>query len=133
MSENYNFNNSNSSTTSTNSIPSFSSFRNKDGSEPQQDSSKFNNKTKKRIDEIIDQPITITAVNRRKSNYDDQKDYLVLEYTDQDGNECYTSTGSSGIRSAIENKGENLTFPCTATVVQRSSKTHPGWKYLTLN
>lgn len=132
MSENFNFNNSN-ETTTTSSIPSFSSFKNKDGSEPAQQNKNYNNKKKNRIDEIIDQPITITAVNYRKSNYDDNKEYLVLEYTDENGEECYTSTGSSGIRSAIENKGENLTFPCRATVVQRTSKSHPGWKYLTLN
>lgn len=132
MSENYNFNDSNSTATSS-SVPSFSSFKNKDGSDPQQTSNNYNGKTKKRIDEIIDQPITITAVRHRKSNYDDQKEYLVIEYTDEDGNECYTSTGSNGIRNAIENKGDNITFPCTATVVQRTSKTHPGWKYLTLN
>lgn len=131
MSENFNFNNSNETTTNS-SIPSFSSFKNKDGSEPTQNKN-FNNKKKNRIDEIIDKPITITAVNYRKSNYDDNKEYLVLEYTDENGEECYTSTGSSGIRSAIENKGENLTFPCRATVVQRTSKSHPGWKYLTLN
>ena len=131
MSENFNFNNSN-ETTTTSSIPSFSSFKNKDGSEPTQ-TKNFSNKKKNRIDEIIDKPITITAVNHRKSNYGDNKEYLVLEYTDENGEECYTSTGSSGIRSAIENKGENLTFPCRATVVQRTSKSHPGWKYLTLN
>ena len=131
MSENFNFNNSN-ETTANSSIPSFSSFKNKDGSEPTQNKN-FNNKKKNRIDEIIDKPITITAVNYRKSNYDDNKEYLVLEYTDENGEECYTSTGSSGIRSAIKNKGENLTFPCRATVVQRTSKSHPGWKYLTLN
>lgn len=131
MSENFNFNNSN-ETTANSSIPSFSSFKNKDGSEPTQNKN-FNNKKKNRIDEIIDKPITITAVNYRKSNYDDNEEYLVLEYTDENGEECYTSTGSSGIRSAIENKGENLTFPCRATVVQRTSKSHPGWKYLTLN
>ena len=131
MSENFNFNNSN-ETTTTSSIPSFSSFKNKDGSEPTQNNN-FSNKKKNRIDEIIDKPITITAVNHRKSNYGDNKEYLVLEYTDENGEECYTSTGSSGIRSAIENKGENLTFPCRATVVQRTSKSHPGWKYLTLN
>lgn len=131
MSENFNFNNSN-ETTANSSIPSFSSFKNKDGSESTQNKN-FNNKKKNRIDEIIDKPITITAVNYRKSNYDDNKEYLVLEYTDENGEECYTSTGSSGIRSAIENKGENLTFPCRATVVQRTSKSHPGWKYLTLN
>lgn len=131
MSENFNFNNSN-ETTTTSSIPSFSSFKNKDGSEPTQNKN-FSNKKKNRIDEIIDKPITITAVNHRKSNYGDNKEYLVLEYTDENGEECYTSTGSSGIRSAIENKGENLTFPCRATVVQRTSKSHPGWKYLTLN
>lgn len=131
MSENFNFNNSN-ETTTTSSIPSFSSFKNKDGSEPIQNKN-FSNKKKNRIDEIIDKPITITAVNHRKSNYGDNKEYLVLEYTDENGEECYTSTGSSGIRSAIENKGENLTFPCRATVVQRTSKSHPGWKYLTLN
>ena len=131
MSENFNFNNSN-ETTTTSSIPSFSSFKNKDGSEPTQNKN-FSNKKKNRIDEIIDKPITITAVNHRKSNYGDNKEYLVLEYTDENGDECYTSTGSSGIRSAIENKGENLTFPCRATVVQRTSKSHPGWKYLTLN
>ena len=130
MSENFNFNNSN-ETTTTSSIPSFSSFKNKDGSEPTQNKN-FSNKKKNRIDEIIDKPITITAVNHRKSNYGDNKEYLVLEYTDENGEECYTSTGSSGIRSAIENKGENLTFPCRATVVQRTSKSHPGWKYLTL-
>ena len=132
MSENFNFNNSN-ETTTTSSIPSFSSFKNKDGSEPAQQSKNFNNKKKNRIDEIIDKPITITAVNYRKSNYDDNKEYLVLEYTDENGEECYTSTGSSGIRSAIENKGDNLVFPCKATVVQRNSKLHPGYKYLTLN
>jgi hypothetical protein len=132
MSENFNFNNSN-ETTANSSIPSFSSFKNKDGSDPTQQNKNFNNKKKNRIDEIIDKPITITAVNYRKSNYDDNKEYLVLEYTDENGEECYTSTGSSGIRSAIENKGENLTFPCRATVVQRTSKSHPGWKYLTLN
>lgn len=131
MSENFNFNNSN-ETTTTSSIPSFSSFKNKDGSDPTQNKN-FSNKKKNRIDEIIDKPITITAVNHRKSNYGDNKEYLVLEYTDENGEECYTSTGSSGIRSAIENKGENLTFPCRATVVQRTSKSHPGWKYLTLN
>lgn len=131
MSENFNFNNSN-ETTTTSSIPSFSSFKNKDGSDPTQNKN-FNNKKKNRIEEIIDKPITITAVNHRKSNYGDNKEYLVLEYTDENGEECYTSTGSSGIRSAIENKGENLTFPCRATVVQRTSKSHPGWKYLTLN
>ena len=131
MSENFNFNNSN-ETTANSSIPSFSSFKNKDGSDPTQNKN-FSNKKKNRIDEIIDKPITITAVNYRKSNYDDNKEYLVLEYTDENGEECYTSTGSSGIRSAIENKGENLTFPCRATVVQRTSKSHPGWKYLTLN
>ena len=131
MSENFNFNNSN-ETTTTSSIPSFSSFKNKDGSEPTQNKN-FSNKKKNRIDEIIDKPITITAVNHRKSNYGDNKEYLVLEYTDENGEECYTSTGSSGIRSAIENKGENITFPCRATVVQRTSKSHPGWKYLTLN
>ena len=131
MSENFNFNNSN-ETTTTSSIPSFSSFKNKDGSEPTQNKN-FSNKKKNRIDEIIDKPITITAVNHRKSNYGDNKEYLVLEYTDEHAAECYTSTGSSGIRSAIENKGENLTFPCRATVVQRTSKSHPGWKYLTLN
>ena len=131
MSENFNFNNSN-ETTTTSSIPSFSSFKNKDGSEPTQNKN-FSNKKKNRIDEIIDKPITITAVNHRKSNYGDNKEYLVLEYTDENGEECYTSRGSSGIRSAIENKGENLTFPCRATVVQRTSKSHPGWKYLTLN
>ena len=132
MSENFNFNNSN-ETTTTSSIPSFSSFKNKDGSEPAQQSKNFNNKKKNRIDEIIDKPITITAVNYRKSNYGDNKEYLVLEYTDENGEECYTSTGSSGIRSAIENKGDNLVFPCKATVVQRNSKLHPGYKYLTLN
>ena len=131
MSENFNFNNSN-ETTTTSSIPSFSSFKNKDGSDPTQNKN-FNNKKKNRIDEIIDKPITITAVNHRKSNYGDNKEYLVLEYTDENGEECYTSTGSSGIRSAIENKGDNLVFPCKATVVQRTSKSHPGWKYLTLN
>ena len=131
MSENFNFNNSN-ETTTTSSIPSFSSFKNKDGSEPTQNKN-FSNKKKNRIDEIIDKPITITAVNHRKSNYGDNKEYLVLEYTDENGEECYTSTGSSGIRSAIENKGDNLVFPCKATVVQRTSKSHPGWKYLTLN
>ena len=131
MSENFNFNNSN-ETTTTSSIPSFSSFKNKDGSEPTQNKN-FSNKKKNRIDEIIDKPITITAVNHRKSNYGDNKEYLVLEYTDENGEECYTSTGSSGSRSASENKGENLTFPCRATVVQRTSKSHPGWKYLTLN
>ena len=131
MSENFNFNNSN-ETATTSSIPSFSSFKNKDGSDPTQNKN-FNNKKKNRIEEIIDQPITITAVNYRKSNYGDNKEYLVLEYTDENGEEFYTSTGSSGIRSAIENKGDNLTFPCRATVVQRTSKPHPGWKYLTLN
>lgn len=133
MSENFNFNNSNNSSSVSSSIPSFSSFKNKDGSEPTPQTNSYNNKTKKRIDEIIDQPITITAVNYRKSNYADNKEYLVIEYTDENGEECYTSTGSSGIRNAIENKGENITFPCTATVVQRTSKSHPGWKYLTLN
>lgn len=132
MSENFNFNNSN-ETTTTSSIPSFSSFKNKDGSEPAQQNKNYNSKKKNRIDEIIDQPITITAVNYRKSNYGDNKEYLVLEYTDENGEECYTSTGSSGIRSAIENKGDNLVFPCKATVVQRNSKLHPGYKYLTLN
>lgn len=131
MSENFNFNNSN-ETTANSSIPSFSSFKNKDGSDPTQNKN-FNNKKKNRIEEIIDKPITITAVNHRKSNYGDNKEYLVLEYTDENGEECYTSTGSSGIRSAIENKGDNLVFPCKATVVQRTSKSHPGWKYLTLN
>ena len=85
MSENFNFNNSN-ETTTTSSIPSFSSFKNKDGSEPTQNKN-FNNKKKNRIEEIIDQPITITAVNYRKSNYGDNKEYLVLEYTDENGEE----------------------------------------------
>ena len=75
MSENFNFNNSN-ETTTTSSIPSFSSFKNKDGSEPTQNKN-FSNKKKNRIDEIIDKPITITAVNHRKSNYGDNKEYLV--------------------------------------------------------
>lgn len=131
MSENYNFSNSNSSNSAVDSIPSFSSFKNKDGSYTQ--SEDYNkNKKKNVIAEIIDKPITITAVNFRKSRYDDSKEYMVIEYTDEDGNECYTSTSSTGIRSAIENKGDNISFPCKATVVQRNSKTHPGYKYLTL-
>lgn len=128
--ENFNFNNSNSSSTSA-SIPSFSSFKNKDGSESFKKTIS-DDKKKTRIDEIIDIPVTITKVSVGKSRYEEGKEYLVLEYTNPDGEECYTTTSSSGIRSALDNKGDNVVFPCKATVVRRASKSHPGWKYLTL-
>lgn len=128
--ENFNFNNSNSSSTS-DSIPSFSSFKNKDGSETFKKTIS-DDKKKTRIDEIIDIPVTITKVSVGKSRYEEGKEYLVLEYTNPDGEECYTTTSSSGIRSALDNKGDNVVFPCKATVVRRASKSHPGWKYLTL-
>lgn len=131
MNENFNFNNSNSSSPSSSSIPSFSSFKNKDGSEPFKKTMSDDRK-KTRIDEIIDIPVTITKVSVGKSRYEENKDYLILEYTNPDGEECYTTTSSSGIRSALDNKGDNVVFPCRATVVRRASKSHPGWKYLTL-
>lgn len=132
MSENYNFNSTNNSSNSpVDSIPSFSSFKNKDGSFSHSDD--YSSKKKKNvIADIIDKPITITAVNFKQSRYDDNKQYMVLEYTDENGEECYTTTSSTGIRNAIENKGDNISFPCKATVVQRASKMHPGYKYLTL-
>lgn len=136
MSENFVFNANNASdvnSTSTSTIPSFSSFRNADGTSSEPVGGFSNDKKKTKINEIIDQPITITAVNKRKSNFEEGKEYLVIEYINANGEECYTSTGSSGIRSAIENKGANLQFPCRATVIQCISKSHPGWKYLTLN
>lgn len=130
MNENFNFNNSNSNSSSpSSSIPSFSSFKNKDGSDSFKQS---DGRKKTRIDDIIDTPVVITKVSVGKSRYEEGKEYLVLEYTNPDGEECYTTTSSAGIRNALDNKGDNIVFPCSATVVRRDSKSHRGWKYLTL-
>jgi len=82
------------------------------------------------MSEIADKPIVIRSVHERKSKLYDDKNYISINFVNENNEECYVNTSGYTIRKQLSEK--NISYPFKATIKSCERRDNPNLKYYKL-